>query len=76
MIETIVLYTLFIEMINLLDHDNTNPNTEKQKNTLGEILANMRADCIDYKTYQEIYSIIPEDFICQKDEYRDTKEIL
>jgi hypothetical protein len=63
-------------MINLLDHDNLNPNTEKQKNRLDEILVNMRADCIDYKTYQEIYSMIPEYFICQKDEERDTKEVL
>lgn len=61
-------------MINLPNDD---ANAQDKKNTrLVELLENMKADCVDYKTYQKIYSMIPELLICQKDEDIGKKELL
>ena len=44
---------------------------EKQQKKIKEYLASVRADAVDEATYQEIYALIPEEYLEEKDKTWD-----
>lgn len=50
--------------------------SDKKETKLDKLLEALRSDCVDQKTYEEIYSMIPEDLICEKDRNMWSEEVL